>query len=132
MPCTCKWKAREPHARIARCNSNCCYPRFMHRVRVCVCCEAQAGGWAVPVGVDARQWYMRQAGVDDAWAITRDADLPTVVVAVVDGGFDTRHPDLAGALWVNPGEIPGNGIDDDGNGERWRLQGGGWYRCDWC
>ncbi|KAG2438008.1 hypothetical protein HXX76_005622 [Chlamydomonas incerta] len=75
-----------------------------------------AAGWAVPAGVDAREWYIRKAGVDDAWAISRDADLPTVVVAVVDGGFDTRHPDLAGALWVNPGEIPGNGVDDDGNG----------------
>jgi subtilisin family serine protease len=39
-----------------------------------------------------------------------------VVVAVVDSGADLRHPALRGALWHNPGEIPGNGIDDDGNG----------------
>jgi subtilisin family serine protease len=38
------------------------------------------------------------------------------VVAVVDAGIDTSHPDLAGQLWVNPGEVPGNGRDDDGNG----------------
>ncbi len=82
------------------------------------CWSPQAGGWSVPAGVDAREWYIRGAGVDGAWAITRDADLPTVVVAVVDGGFDTRHPDLAGALWANPGEVPGNGIDDDGNGRQ--------------
>jgi len=39
-----------------------------------------------------------------------------VVVAIVDSGVDVAHPDLAGRIWVNPGEIPGNGIDDDANG----------------
>ena len=40
----------------------------------------------------------------------------TVIVGVVDSGVDPNHPDLAGALWTNPGEIPGNGLDDDRNG----------------
>jgi subtilisin family serine protease len=35
---------------------------------------------------------------------------------VVDAGIDSSHPDLAGQLWVNPGEIPDNGLDDDRNG----------------
>ncbi|MEM7667771.1 MAG: S8 family serine peptidase [Pseudomonadota bacterium] len=39
-----------------------------------------------------------------------------VVVAVIDTGIDLDHPDLDDNLWVNPGEIAGNGIDDDGNG----------------
>jgi hypothetical protein len=39
-----------------------------------------------------------------------------VVVAVIDSGMDYRHPDLTNQVWINPGEIPGNGIDDDGNG----------------
>jgi subtilisin family serine protease len=39
-----------------------------------------------------------------------------VIVAVIDTGIDAGHPDLAPNLWVNEGEIPGNGIDDDGNG----------------
>ena len=39
-----------------------------------------------------------------------------VVVAVIDGGVDTAHIDLKGRIWVNQDEIPGNGIDDDGNG----------------
>ena len=38
------------------------------------------------------------------------------VVAIVDTGVNTQHLDLQDNLWVNPGEIPGNGIDDDGNG----------------
>jgi subtilisin family serine protease len=40
----------------------------------------------------------------------------TTVVAVIDTGIDTEHPDLAGKIWVNQKEIPGNGIDDDHNG----------------
>ena len=47
-------------------------------------------------------------------------DLPLspqdILVAVIDSGIDYTHEDLVGNLWVNPGEIPGNGVDDDGNG----------------
>jgi subtilisin family serine protease len=38
------------------------------------------------------------------------------VVAVFDGGVDYTHPDLDDSMWVNPGEVAGNGLDDDGNG----------------
>lgn len=40
----------------------------------------------------------------------------TVIVAVIDSGVDYEHEDLKDVMWVNPGEIPGNGIDDDKNG----------------
>lgn len=39
-----------------------------------------------------------------------------VIVALIDTGADTSWSDLTGHLWVNPGEIAGNGVDDDGNG----------------
>ena len=53
----------------------------------------------------------------------------TVIVAVIDSGVDTLHEDLKGILWTNPGEIPGNGIDDDHNGyvddvHGWNFLGG--------
>lgn len=40
----------------------------------------------------------------------------TVIVGVIDSGLDIEHEDLVNVLWVNPGEIAGNGIDDDNNG----------------
>ena len=39
-----------------------------------------------------------------------------VIVAVIDSGVDVNHEDLQGKVWINKGEIPNNGIDDDGNG----------------
>lgn len=39
-----------------------------------------------------------------------------VIVAVIDTGIDYRHPELQNSMWTNPGEIPGDGIDNDGNG----------------
>lgn len=39
-----------------------------------------------------------------------------IIIAVIDTGINYNHPDLKNNVWVNPGEIPGNGIDDDGNG----------------
>ncbi len=42
--------------------------------------------------------------------------LKTIVVAVVDTGIDYQHEDLKNSIWINESEIPGNGIDDDGNG----------------
>lgn len=53
----------------------------------------------------------------------------TVIVAVIDSGIDTTHEDLSPILWKNPGEIPGNGIDDDKNGyvddiHGWNFIGG--------
>ncbi len=75
--------------------------------------------------VDGTLWGLRNtgqsggtAGVDvnavPAWSITTGSS--NVVVAVIDSGVRYTHQDLAANMWVNTGEIPGNGIDDDGNG----------------
>lgn len=40
----------------------------------------------------------------------------TIIVAVIDGGVDVDHEDLKGKIWINKGEIPNNGVDDDLNG----------------
>lgn len=42
--------------------------------------------------------------------------LSVLYFACADTGIQFSHPDLAPHMWVNPGEIPGNGVDDDGNG----------------
>ncbi len=60
---------------------------------------------------------MHGAAVYDAYDYLKGREPKRrVVVAVIDGGADIAHEDLRGSLWVNEGEIPGNGIDDDGNG----------------
>lgn len=53
-------------------------------------------------------------GALEAWQLQPGSE--PVVVAVIDTGIDYTHQDLAGRVWVNPGEIPDNDIDDDGNG----------------
>ena len=62
-----------------------------------------------------RQWGPKKVNAPAAWDVTTGSS--DVVVAVVDTGTDIDHSDLVDQLWINPGEIPGNEIDDDGNGK---------------
>jgi len=50
----------------------------------------------------------------EAWETTTDCS--NVIIAIIDSGVDLSHPDIIHNLWTNPGEIAGNGVDDDGNG----------------
>jgi len=73
----------------------------------------------------ASLWGLRNTG-QTGGAAGADVDAPLawetttgdagVIVAVVDSGIDYTHEDLVANLWTNPGEIAGNGVDDDGNG----------------
>ncbi|MFL0810014.1 MAG: S8 family serine peptidase [Agarilytica sp.] len=80
---------------------------------------------ATPNDLDDQLWGLNNTGqyggtydadVDaiEAWDTITDAS--NVVVAVIDTGIDYTHVDLAGNIWTNEDEIPGNGIDDDNNG----------------
>jgi len=72
----------------------------------------------------AKQWYLQDPAKDGVAGISLDraygylAGKPSrkVVVAILDSGIDTSHVDIAANLWTNPGEIPNDGIDNDGNG----------------
>ena len=59
-------------------------------------------------------WGVERIEAPKAWERTTGSQ--EIVVAVIDSGIDTTVPQLSGKIWVNPEEIPGNGIDDDGNG----------------
>ena len=61
--------------------------------------------------------------------LLKDKTGTTVIVGVLDSGVDFDHEDLRDVMWTNPGEIPGNNKDDDGNGyvddiHGWNFIGG--------
>jgi subtilisin family serine protease len=63
------------------------------------------------------QWHLPLISAPAAWQrSTGRSDSGSVLVAVLDTGIAYTHPDLISNLWTNQGELPGNGLDDDGNG----------------
>lgn len=60
------------------------------------------------------QWGLFRVGAEDAW--NTGTGSAETVIAVIDSGLDFDHDDLWANIWANPGEISGNGTDDDGNG----------------
>ncbi|HRH51643.1 MAG TPA: S8 family peptidase [Panacibacter sp.] len=73
---------------------------------------------------DIKNWYQLDPQKDSFYGISlqktydflKGKTYKPVIVAVIDSGLDTTHEDLKKVMWLNTKEIPGNGIDDDGNG----------------
>ncbi len=63
----------------------------------------------------SKQWGPAFSGFETVWD-NISTDCSDEIIALVDTGMDTTHPDLTENLWRNPGEIADNGIDDDNNG----------------
>ncbi|HLP51552.1 MAG TPA: S8 family serine peptidase [Chitinophagales bacterium] len=68
----------------------------------------------VPNDFDGSQWSLLKISAQLAWNISQGS--ANVVVAIVDNGVLATHEDLAPNMWVNTGEVAGNGFDDDLNG----------------
>jgi len=87
------------------------------------------GDAALPNDLDSKLWGLDNQGqgggtldadidAPDAWKIStgKNQSQGGPLIAVIDTGIEVSHPDLKANLWTNPGEIPGDGIDNDGNG----------------
>jgi subtilisin family serine protease len=80
-----------------------------------------------PIYGEERLWALEDMNVPKAWEITKGSE--DVVVGLLGGGVDYTHRDLIDAIWVNEGEVPDDGIDNDNNGYIDDVHG--WnFRCD--
>lgn len=91
---------------------------------------------AANANAQKHNWHLLSAkgrhggtGVEQAYKQLKNKTPKTITVAVIDIGADINHEDLQGMIWTNPGEIPGNDIDDDHNGyiddiHGWNFLGG--------
>lgn len=67
-----------------------------------------------PNDIDSKQWYLSKIQATNAWSLFKGN--VNIKLAIVDDALDIQHPDLKNICFKNTGEIPSNGIDDDGNG----------------
>jgi subtilisin family serine protease len=111
--------ARDPHVAYA-------HPNYLVRTQFTPNDPyfASSGSWGQPY---ADLWGLARIQMAQAWDLSRGAGI---TVAVVDTGLDAAHEDIAGNVWTNAGETPGNGMDDDGNGYVDDASGWDFTTCD--
>jgi subtilisin family serine protease len=68
----------------------------------------------LPNDIHPSQWALSKINAIQAWDISKGS--AQITIAIVDNAVSTTHEDLKENIWVNPNEIPNNGIDDDLNG----------------
>jgi subtilisin family serine protease len=100
---------------------NLCYRaktrKMLARLKGRVSCEPNIAYFASEVPNDQffpNQYSSGFLSLPAAWDVTKGDN--SLLALVVDTGILYTHPDLAANVWTNPGEVAGNGIDDDGNG----------------
>lgn len=105
--------------------TNCTLETVMHGIEACTRAHAITEYAEPDYIVTAADTEPDDPGYSQLWGIPKiDApaawDLHTgtvdTVIGIIDSGVDYNHPDLAANRWTNPGEVAGNGVDDDGNG----------------
>jgi subtilisin family serine protease len=79
--------------------------------------------------LDGKKDKITGMSVTQGYSLLKKRTPVKVIVAVIDSGVDYLHEDLKDVMWVNAGEVPGNGKDDDGNGyvddiHGWNFIGG--------
>jgi len=77
----------------------------------------------------SQQYYITAIHANEVWDSVNGKDS-TQVIGVLDTGVDWLHPDLSPNIWINQDEVPGNGVDDDGNGYVDDLRGWDWINND--
>lgn len=83
-------------------------------LKVTALTDVELKGWG---GADLTRDTIPGMSVQKAYdEIIKNNKGQSVIVAVIDSGVDIAHEDLKSVLWVNRGEIPNNGKDDDKNG----------------
>ncbi len=81
--------------------------------------------WGMYGDSSPRRTNVFGSGAAEAWAsgYTGSTGPQSIAIGVIDEGIQFTHPDLAANIWTNPGEIAGDGIDNDGNGFRDDIHG---------
>jgi subtilisin family serine protease len=117
---------------------------FISAVSFCWNLNAQSSSKnQAPKPAEELNWYLKDprtdkvfgVGSEKAYQLLTGRTPKDVIVAVIDSGVETDHPDLKDVIWINEDEIPNNGIDDDKNGyvddvHGWSFLGGPNYDID--